>query len=411
MMRQFFRVLEHDRNNRRLRQRHLFALALLVLLLVLNAAASIPLLSPSPYNSYTLQAMAWREGQAHLPEDMPHLELAIKDGRYYVSFPPVPSLPIYLLTFLLGGHVPDGLLVKFYILIAYYALCRLLTRSGWREGRAASMSFLLCVASAMLPLLLSGAVWYQAQVMAFMWTILAMEALFGGKPTSGLLFYALAVGCRPFNALYGPLMMGLYIYRSQHSEPVSNLWQRVRSLLPGIAVGLCVAAAYAWYNMLRFGHPLEFGHNYLPEFSFQGGKQFSFSHIPSNIRSYIFSLPFEHSGDAFTLKRFGFSLFLANPILLLLLYWAVRDGVKKQLTGEKLAILLTFLLHLLLLLSHRTFGGYQYGARYAVDLIPYTVLYLMFDFAEEKWTKPLVMVMILGLCLAIYGSLVIVLPH
>ncbi len=73
--------------------------------------------------------------------------------------------------------------------------------------------------------------------------------------------------------------------------------------------------------------------------------------------------------------------------------------------------MMTFLLHLLLLLSHRTFGGFQYGARYAVDLIPYAALYLTLDRPEQKWTKPLVIIMILGLALAIYGSLVIVLPY
>lgn len=411
MMSRLFGESHGDQKARCLRQRHLFALVLLLLLLGLHAAASIPLLSPSPYNSYTLQAMAWHEGQAHLPEDVPHLELAIKDGRYYVSFPPAPSIPIYLLTFIFGDRVPDGLLVKLYVIIAYYALCRLLTRSGWREGRAAAMAFLLCTASAMLPLLLSGAVWYQAQVMAFMWTVLAIDALFGNKPTSGLLFYALAVGCRPFNALYGPLIMGLYMFRSQDKWHAWSLRQCLKTLLPGIAVGLSVAAAYAWYNMLRFGHPLEFGHNYLPEFSFQGGKQFSFSHIPNNIKNYVFSLPFDHSGDTLALKRFGFSLFLATPILLMLIYWAVRDGITKQLSGGKLPILFTILLHLLLLLSHRTFGGFQYGARYAVDLIPYAVLYLVLDHADDKWTKPLVVIMTLGLCLAIYGSLVIVLPQ
>ena len=51
---------------------------------------------PSFYNTYTRQALAWREGLLHLPEDVPYLELAIYEGEYYVSFPPLPSPPVWL---------------------------------------------------------------------------------------------------------------------------------------------------------------------------------------------------------------------------------------------------------------------------------------------------------------------------
>ncbi len=45
------------------------------------------------YASYTLQACAWLQGRLDIPhgEAYAFLELAIKDGRYYVSFPPFPS--------------------------------------------------------------------------------------------------------------------------------------------------------------------------------------------------------------------------------------------------------------------------------------------------------------------------------
>ena len=46
----------------------------------------------SAYNSYTLQAMAWRDGMVSLGRDYPHLELAVYNNDWYVSFPPVPSV-------------------------------------------------------------------------------------------------------------------------------------------------------------------------------------------------------------------------------------------------------------------------------------------------------------------------------
>ena len=255
-----------------IKSRHGCALGLVLLLLALHAAMGTSPLTPGAYNSYTLQALAWRGGKTYLPADVPHLELAIKDGLYYVSFPPVPSIPLYFLSFLFGEAIPDGLLVMLYILIAYYALAHALEQGGWREMQTSICAFLLCTASSMLPLLLSGAVWYQAQVMAYMLTSLAIGDMFKKRRTSSLLYYALSVGCRPFNALYGLILLLIYASnrdRSQNGSPVKDF---LKPLLPGIVLGLGVAAVYGWYNFIRFGNPLEFGHNYLPEFSFQGGR-------------------------------------------------------------------------------------------------------------------------------------------
>ena len=73
-----------------------------------------------------------------------------------------------------------------------------------------------------------------------------------------------------------------------------------------------MAAAYGAYNHVRFGNPFEFGHNYLPEFSFQGGIQFSFNHIAKNCKTFILSMPFTKNGENWELRRFGFS-FLIGP--------------------------------------------------------------------------------------------------
>ena len=62
----------------------------LLLFVLLHDLFGGTLLSSSPYNSYTLQALAWREGRVSLGRDYPWLELAVYQGDYYVSFPPVP---------------------------------------------------------------------------------------------------------------------------------------------------------------------------------------------------------------------------------------------------------------------------------------------------------------------------------
>ena len=71
------------------------ALSLLALALVLyHSLAGGTLLSPNVYDSYLLQAKNWLEGRAYIEggENYPWLELAVFEGRYYLSFPPAPSV-------------------------------------------------------------------------------------------------------------------------------------------------------------------------------------------------------------------------------------------------------------------------------------------------------------------------------
>lgn len=70
-------------------------------------------------------------------------------------------------------------------------------------------------------------------------------------------------------------------------------------------------------------------------------------------------------------------MLLACPTLLLMLIQGVIDLIKKQASAEKAVVVFTCLLHAFFLMFHRTMGGFQLGARYAVDLIPYTFLFLL----------------------------------
>ena len=70
-------------------------LVCLVLALVLyHSLAGGTLMQAGPYNSYALQAENWLAGRNYIAngEDYPWLELAIYNGRYYQSFPPVPAV-------------------------------------------------------------------------------------------------------------------------------------------------------------------------------------------------------------------------------------------------------------------------------------------------------------------------------
>lgn len=354
----------------------------------------------SAYNSYTRQALAWREGLLHLPENVPHLELAVYEDAYYVSFPPVPTLPQVLCTALWGMNTPDNALVALYGLLGCLGIFYGLRKVRFSRISSALYAFFFTYANCQLPLLLEGAVWYQAQTLAFALTAWAVALMLADHPTPALFLYALAVGCRPFNVLYGPVLMGLYALK--HKE--QGLKASLIKMNPGITLGLMVAAGYAIFNAARFGNPLEFGHNYLPEFSTQGGVQFSLNHVANNARTFLWGLPFDQTEAGWTLKKFGFSCFIACPMLAWLVGKGVWDGIRRTFSWQKALILGCFVLHLAGLLLHRTFGGFQFGARYTVDLLLYGVLYLAVD-KRRRISWPETVLYLAGFAFSLWGAL------
>ncbi len=368
--------------------RFLLALLICCTLLTIHVIQRSSPFDLSMYDSYRLQAMQWRKGKIALDENVPHLELAIYNGEYYVSFPPVPAVPLYILSFIFGENVPDTLLMQFYAIFSCLLLQKMFLKKT-APVKAALLAFMFCFASSLLPLLLNGAVWYQAQALAFLFIVWSLERMSEEKMTASLFLYALSVGCRPFNALYGPLIMIIYAIRQKNFKKV------LKKLLPGIFFGLLVAGTYAWYNYIRFGDIFEFGHNYLPEFSTQGGTQFSINHLPKNIRTFILGSPFNKTEYGLEFKKFGFSLFLANPLMLCMVLWLVYDIKTHKITAEKALIALFCAAHIFLLLLHRTGGGYQYGARYYVDCLPYCFLYALSAPQALKRTKTAACVLLL----------------
>ena len=98
-----------------------------------------------PFDSYTRQALAWRDGRMMLDGEYPWLELAIFEGEYYVSFPPVPSVPMWVLSFFFGLETPDALMCLLYWLggaAAAFFLARRYLPAAHAAGLAA-LNYLL----------------------------------------------------------------------------------------------------------------------------------------------------------------------------------------------------------------------------------------------------------------------------
>lgn len=324
------------------------------------------------FDSYTLQALAWRAGRMDLPVDVAHLELALYNGQVFVSFPPLPTVPLWLLTFFFGEQPPSGLVALVYFLLCYPAAYVLMRRFLSAPASAAFSVFML-LAGSVLDLGVSseyfaGGVWYQAQLLSLLLTLVAFWGILGEKPRQqglGFIALALAVGCRPFQAIYLPFFIWR-LYQRQKGSIGARIW----AMVPYGIAPACIALAYMVYNVARFGNPFEFGHNYLPEFSTEGGVQFALAHIPGNFLNLLRPPLIDELGELVFPITLGFAVYWTNPMLTTALASLHRrmpereDWVLLGLTG----------LHFLILLSHQTLGGWQYGSRYICDLIPALML-------------------------------------
>ncbi len=357
------------------------------------------------HDSFTLMALSWRQGSLALinGENYPYLELAIYNGQYFVSFPSVPALIMLPLTFIFGENTPNTFMTFMYLLIAYmgaYKTCRVYRSAG----EALWLALFMVMGCNLLQFSMSGGVWNQGQLANFMFLSLFMAGMTGRRRSGwalGLICLALSVGCRPFSAVYVPL--GLWLLY-QNLGDGRGIGARLRAMLPYLAVPAAIALALGWYNWARFGNPLEFGHNYLPEHTRDPDMpQLGLKYVMTNIKNLLRLPKFEGNRLVFTDVMFsGFAFWLVNPIYDTVIIMTIVKAVRRQWHVTDTLLAAGMALEVFMLLMHKTFGGWQFGARYLCDLIPMMLLYCVYWRERTRaWEYP---IMIFAMAFNIYGA-------
>lgn len=357
------------------------------------------------HDSYTLMALAWRKGMLSLGQDYSWLELAIYNGDYYVSFPSVPAVVMWLLSFIFGENTPNTLTVGFYFLFSYVAAYHLARRFR-KASDALFMALFMTLGCNMLQFSLTGDVWNQAQLLSFLLTTLCALGLTSDEPHQwglGLFCLALSVGCRPFQAVYVPLGLWM-LYRNLQKRHPDTLPRTLAGMIPYLIAPILVALILGWYNWARFGNPLEFGHNYLPEFTRDPDQpQMSLQYVADNILN-LLRLPYMNENRLEFPLFNGFAFYLANPIYFSAFICMVIKIVRRQWDMTDTLLIAGFAAEIFLLLMHKTLGGWQFGARYLCDLIP---MILLFELRGRRKNAPWeIFTGIFAVAFNIYGALV-----
>lgn len=342
----------------------------LAFLIVLWVAASFTghwATEENPYRSYALQACAWLDGRLDLGKDYPWLELAIYEGKYYVSFPPFPSLVLLPFAAVWGTNTPDHWIsLGFSIIGIIYAIRLYHAITGTYEMAERYVLFLFLGNGYLFIALQGGWVWYMAQTMCFTFSL--MSLFYAAKKHIGraFAFLACAFGCRPMVVAYIPLILML----GTEKASVKTWMRKGYRLIPACMI----IGFYLMLNAARFDNPFEFGHNHLPEFVRSTEGQFSLNYATKNFNQ-LFRLPQtggEHGMliyDTYDCMAF----WLIDPIIVsFMVTWLYALTRKRKACGLNLIIVpATICVHLMIVCCHKTMGGYQFGNRYIVDMLPY----------------------------------------
>ncbi len=344
----------------------------------LTAGISLSHHSLAPYFVYLAESFL----HGHL--DLIHTpaspyDLTPFEGRWYVSFPPLPALlmlPLVALRGLVVSDVAFSVVLGAFNVSLFYAV---LARSGIGDLKFGIwLCLLMGLGTPLWYCAALGSVWYTAHVVAVTCLCLyALEALGRNRPILTGLWLGLGFLARAPVLLAFPLTLMLSLQRDR------NLRDTTRSLLL-LALGMAPALlGQAAYNWARFGSPLEFGYRWmnspvsLLERQATWG-QFSLHFLAENLYTLLIRPPLV-SLAPLRIKPdpWGMGLLLTCPALLLALPTLAKVG-ETRFFGKNLVSSLGLWLSIVLVqlpsLLYFNTGSYQFGYRFALDWLPLGLL-------------------------------------
>lgn len=379
--------------------RHRTELLLFAVSLSLYALSSAGMLlhqSKAPH--FVWQADAFLRGQLHLASQPPNLnDWVLRDGRWYVSFPPFPAVLMMPFVAVFGLAFNDTAFTLAFAALnvaLLYRLLRLLADLGEEaapRGPAdhAWLALLFGFGTLAWSCGIRGEVWFTAETIGVTLTLAyLLAAVRARSPALAGLFWALATITRTplvFSGLF--FLLEAIHARPPSSDPAARApaatLADLRSVLRDPAhralvlqrlalfalPALAVALPTAWANYARFGSPGEFGHSHLyanrvnADIAQHG--LFSLHYLERNLHAAFTRLPtVEWNPLRLGFDGHGMSLLVTTPLFALLLWPLARPRLHRTLWLTVAAVALPGLLY-------QNDGWFQFGFRFSLDYTPY----------------------------------------
>ena len=360
----------------------LFVLCVLLISVLPKAAVE----EHSTSHTHLHQAIAFTKGRVWLDTKVP--DVAEKDGKYYVAFPPFPSVVLMPFAFLFGVKTKTLLITPFMGALIAMLAYRLATRVGGSRDTARWAACGLVFGTSMLLCLRFFADTYFAHTCAVLFSLAALVESFGRQ--RGLLIgFALgfAVLSRQATVFLVPFVWTVLLVWRSSGRNRSRGFLAIAATLVGL--GICVGS-YLYFNSIRFGSPLDFGYSCIQEGGWYGYRaarwgDFNWIYIPSNLVRLLFmGFEVDFLAPAMlvpSMGHFGTSLTFASPFV----FYALAGRFQEAPAINRMG-LACILLSCLAVLSHKSaMGGWQInGLRYTLDFMPMLFIFTVLGLERAK---------------------------
>lgn len=197
--------------------------------------------------------------------------------------------------------------------------------------------------------------------------------IFDRRPLLAGAFFALAFGNRTEILLAAPLFF--YFLNRAKADKITDDTKPIVKFAKFAAIPFVLGVATLVYNFVRFGSVSDFGYARIPgvlqEPWYRHGI-FSTQYMPDQAWQMLLKLwDIVPSFPYILPDPFSSSILLSSPFLVLILRIGAKDGAVK-LASWLAIIALTFVLWM-----HGNAGGYQFGYRYAMVLLPWAFIILL----------------------------------
>jgi len=350
---------------------------------------------------YVYLAESYLHGQLHLVGNKPpgRNDWAHYDGRWYVSFPPLPAVVIAPAVAIWGVKTWDRL---FWAVLAglgpamLFLLLRGLRESGRSERSARDDLWLVALfafGTAYYYTSVQGTVWFAAHVVAVPLVALFVHFALGARrPLLAGLCLGLCFLARPSTLLLS-LFFGLEAIAAARTKgasdagdddakPLARAWAHVRDADVSVWLPLClrfsipivaVLAIAMVLNHARFDDVFVFGHEYL---KIRWRKRidtwglFNYHYLGRNLAVFLAALPWlSGSSPFFKIGRHGLAIWFTTPNLLWLPWPRRTSSTTIALTVAAVAVALMDLLY-------QNSGWVQFAYRFSLDYMVLLIVLL-----------------------------------
>ena len=355
--------------------------------------------SPQSFYDYTFRvAENLLRGRVAFTEPQPSWlnEFVPFEGFYYSVFPlgsVLSMVPAALLK--IAGVItvmPSALIAAIFAAVSFWLLAAIGGQYAVTRTRVLVMSAGILFGTFAWTNVTMGGAWQLALAFAMVGELGAIWfTVFDRRPLVAGAFFALAFGNRTEILLTAPIFL-LLLNRGDAEAPrerrhplfrgaAVRVFTNWRATLSFCVVPLVLGVATLVYNYVRFHSFSDFGYARIPgvlDEPWYSHGIFSWRYIPGQMWEMLWK-PWRRIGDFPYIIPDGFSasILWSSPFLLYLARFGSRDRMLKYAAWAAVIILT------LLLWTHGNAGGWQFGYRYAMVLLPWAYL-IMLESAPAK---------------------------